>query len=109
MVHSLNIKTPVCHGFFNKGVASWYILYDGGTEYLYILKGRSLVRYYMVTLGFAHLEHPALQGLQDLEKRHGIILLAYEKPPEPADLTQDQILQVQQLERKLSCRLIAYR
>jgi hypothetical protein len=63
----------------------------------------------MVTLGFAHLEHPALLDLQDIEKKHGIILLAYEKPPEHAALTQEQILQVQHLERKLGCRLIAYR
>jgi hypothetical protein len=62
----------------------------------------------MVALGFAHLEHPVLKDLQEMEAKHGIILLAYEKPPEHAELTQDQLLQVQQLERKLRCRLIAY-
>jgi hypothetical protein len=63
----------------------------------------------MVVLGFAHLDGPALENIQELEKKHALILLAYEKPPEPAPLTQDQILQVQQLERKMHCRLIAYR
>jgi hypothetical protein len=63
----------------------------------------------MVTLGFAHLEETALRDVREMEKKHGIVLLAYEKPPEHAGLTQDQILAVQQLERKLGCRLIAYR
>jgi hypothetical protein len=63
----------------------------------------------MVALGFAHLEHPALKDLQEIEEKHGIVLLAYKKPPEHAALSQDQIIQIQQLERKLGCRLIAYR
>jgi hypothetical protein len=62
----------------------------------------------MVVLGFTHLERPALEDVQKLEEKYGIILLAYEKPPEHAELNQDQIIQVQQLERKLGCRLIAY-
>jgi hypothetical protein len=62
----------------------------------------------MVALGFAHLEHPAIQDLRELEDKHGIVLLAYEKPLEIAKLTQDQIITVQQLERTLNCRLIAY-
>ncbi len=63
----------------------------------------------MVSLAFAHLEHPMVKEVQSLENKYGVILLAYEKPPEPADLTQDQIIEVQRFERKLGCRLIAYR
>jgi hypothetical protein len=63
----------------------------------------------MTVLGFAHLDEPVLHDVRDLEKKHGIVLLAYEKPPEPADLTQDQLIQIQQLERTMGCRLIAYR
>jgi hypothetical protein len=63
----------------------------------------------MVVLGFAHIDDSALKDLQKMEKEYGIILLAYETPPEPAALTQDQIIQVQNLEKKIDCRLIAYR
>ncbi len=63
----------------------------------------------MTVLGFAHLQEPALQDVRDLEEKHGIVLLAYEKPPEPADLTQDQLIKIQELEQTMGCRLIAYR
>jgi hypothetical protein len=62
----------------------------------------------MVVLGYAHLEPSVLEEVQDLEREYGIILLAFQKPPAPAELTQDQVIQIQQLERKLGCRLIAY-
>ncbi len=63
----------------------------------------------MVSLGFAHLENPALKDLRGLEEKYGIILLAYQKPLEPAELSQDQIVELQHLERKLKCRILAYR
>jgi hypothetical protein len=63
----------------------------------------------MAALGFAHLEEPILEDLRRLEKKHDIILLAYEKPPEFASLTHEQILQLEALERKMGFRLVAYR
>ncbi|MDD1677624.1 MAG: hypothetical protein LUO93_00375 [Methanomicrobiales archaeon] len=62
----------------------------------------------MAVIGYAHLEPPALKAVQDLEKKYELVLLAFQKPSATAELTQDQIIQIQQLERKLGCRLIAY-
>ena len=63
----------------------------------------------MVALGFAHPDEQALEEMRKLEEKHEIILIAYEKPPEPAELNHEQMLQLQALEKKTGYRLVAYR
>jgi hypothetical protein len=55
-----------------------------------------------------YLEDRAVQELQALEKETGKLLLAYYTPPVAADLTDEQLEKIQELEKKLCVRVVAY-
>jgi hypothetical protein len=58
----------------------------------------------------AKLTQVQLEEIRKFEERwNNIVLLAYEKPAEPAKLSADQLKKVQALERELGVTLVAYR
>ena len=62
----------------------------------------------MTYLSFATLDDRALSDVNKLETALGVILLAYEKLPEPASLTPAQLQQIQKMEQSMGVRLVAY-
>jgi hypothetical protein len=55
-----------------------------------------------------YLEEEGLKEIKDLEQETGKLLLAYYTPPIAANLTDQQLQRIQELERKLCVRLVAY-
>ena len=62
----------------------------------------------MVCLGFAKLNNRQLSEIKKVEDKLGIILVGYEKPPEPASLNPNQLKQLRMLEKEMGVRLVAY-
>jgi hypothetical protein len=58
----------------------------------------------------AKLTEPQLKDIRQIEaKWKSIVLLAYEKPPELANLSSEQVRRLQKLEKELSVSLMAYK
>lgn len=58
----------------------------------------------------AKLTQAQLEEIRKLEQRwNNVVLLAYEKPAEPAKLSPQQVKKVQALEKELGVSLVAYR
>ncbi len=58
----------------------------------------------------AQLTEPQLSDIGKLEaKWKGVTLLAYEKPPELASLSNEQLKKLQKLEQELGVNLLAYK
>jgi hypothetical protein len=58
----------------------------------------------------ARLTESQLSDIRKLEaKWKGVILLAYEEPPELANLSSEQIRKLQKLEKELGVCLMAYK
>jgi len=58
----------------------------------------------------AELTGSQLSDIRKLEaKWKGIFLLAYEKPPELASLSREQLKKLQKLEQELGVNLLAYK
>jgi len=55
-----------------------------------------------------YLDDEGVAELQALEKELGKCVMAYPTPPEPAALTPEQKAKIQNLEKKLCVRLVAY-
>jgi hypothetical protein len=58
----------------------------------------------------AKLTQAQLEEIRKFEERwNNIVLLAYQKPTEPAKLSAEQLKKVQALEKELGVKLVAYR
>jgi hypothetical protein len=58
----------------------------------------------------AKLTQAQLEEIRKFEERwNNVVLLAYEKPVEPAKLSREQLKKVQTLEKELGVTLVAYR
>jgi hypothetical protein len=58
----------------------------------------------------AKLTQDQLEEIKKLEERwKGVILLAYEKSAEPAQLSPEQLAKIQNMERELGVILVAFR
>ncbi|MGB8779169.1 MAG: hypothetical protein WCD81_00785 [Candidatus Bathyarchaeia archaeon] len=58
----------------------------------------------------AKLTATQLNDIRKLEaKWKGVVVLAYEKAPEPANLSEEQLRRLQKLEKELGVVLIAYK
>jgi hypothetical protein len=58
----------------------------------------------------AKLSEEELKLIQELEaKLNHIVLIAYEKPPEIAKLTNEQLEKIKNLENQLKVKLVAYK
>lgn len=55
-----------------------------------------------------YVDEKGLSEIQALEKESGKLILAYSSPPDPANLTDEQINKIRELEKKLCVRLVAY-
>ena len=55
-----------------------------------------------------YLEDNGIKEIQDLENETGKMLLAYYTPPIASNLSHDQLTKIQELEKKLCVRLVAY-
>lgn len=55
-----------------------------------------------------YLDDAGIKEIQALEKETGKLLLAYYTPPAAADLTDEELKKIQDLEKKLCVRLVAY-
>ncbi|RQD82783.1 MAG: hypothetical protein D5R96_03870 [Methanocalculus sp. MSAO_Arc2] len=62
----------------------------------------------MVCPGYAHLEPAQVAKIEKLEDELGVILLAHEKPAPIASLTDADLQQIQDIEKKIGVRLVAY-
>jgi hypothetical protein len=58
----------------------------------------------------AKLTESQLNDIRKLEaKWKGVVILAYEKAPEPANLSKQQLRRLQELEKELGVVLVAYK
>lgn len=58
----------------------------------------------------AKLTESQLSDIRKLEaKWKGVVVLAYEKAPEPANLSTEQLRRLQELEKELGVVLVAYK
>ena len=55
-----------------------------------------------------YMDEKSVKEIQALENETGKLMLAYYTPPEPADLKDEHIKKIQELEKKLCVRLVAY-
>jgi nitrate reductase NapAB chaperone NapD len=55
-----------------------------------------------------YLDDTAVAEIQALEQETGKLILAYYTPPVPADLSQEQLEKLQNIENRLCVRLVAY-
>jgi len=62
----------------------------------------------MVCPGYAHLTPVAIEKIARLEEELGVILLAHEKPTPIADLSDADLQQIREIEKKMGVRLVAY-
>lgn len=62
----------------------------------------------MVCTAYAHLEPAAISRIAHLEDELGVVLLAHEKPTPVAPLSEADLMQIQEIEKKMGIRLVAY-
>ena len=55
-----------------------------------------------------YIDKNGLAEIQALEEDIGNTLIAYYTPPQPANLSDEKLAKIRQLEKKLCVRLIAY-
>ena len=55
-----------------------------------------------------YLDKNAIGDIEALEKETGTRILAYYTPPAPAHLSEAQLKKIEELEKKLCVRLVAY-
>ena len=55
-----------------------------------------------------YVDEDGVAAIQALEKVTGKTIIAYPKPPMPAELPKEQIDKIRKLENKLCVRLVAY-
>ena len=55
-----------------------------------------------------YVDEKGLAEIQALEKDLGNTLIAYNTPPQPANLPDEKLAKIKQLEKKLCVRLVAY-
>ena len=55
-----------------------------------------------------YIDKKGLAEIQALEQDIGNTLIAYYTPPQPANLPDDKLAKIKQLEKKLCVRLVAY-
>ncbi|UCF92236.1 MAG: hypothetical protein JSW39_28885 [Desulfobacterales bacterium] len=55
-----------------------------------------------------YLDETAIAAIQALERETGKLIIAYPTPPLSADLSEEQLGKIRELERKLCVRLVAY-
>ena len=55
-----------------------------------------------------YIDKDGLTEIQTLEKELGNTLIAFSTPPMPANLSDDKLSKIKELEKKLCVRLVAY-
>ena len=55
-----------------------------------------------------YIDNNGLAEIQALEKELGNTLIAFSTPPQPANLSDDKLSKIKELEKKLCVRLVAY-
>jgi hypothetical protein len=55
-----------------------------------------------------YIDNEGLAEIQALEKELGNTLIAFSTPPQPANLSDDKLARIKELEKKLCVRLVAY-
>ena len=55
-----------------------------------------------------YIDRNGLAEIQALEKELGKTLIAFSTPPQPANLSDDKLSKIKELEKKLCVRLVAY-
>ena len=55
-----------------------------------------------------YVDKKGLAEIQALEKDLGNTLIAYYTPPQPANLSDEKLAKIKELEKKLCVRLVAY-
>ena len=50
-----------------------------------------------------------MAAIQDLEKETGTTIMAYPTPPQAADLSEEKVKKIKELEKKLCVRLVAFK
>ncbi len=55
-----------------------------------------------------YIDKDGLSEIQALEKELGNTLIAFSTPPQPANLSDDKLVRIKELEKKLCVRLVAY-
>ena len=55
-----------------------------------------------------YIDKKGLAEIQALENDLGSTLIAYSTPPQPANLPDEKLAKIKQLEKKLCVRLVAY-
>ena len=55
-----------------------------------------------------YIDNNGLAEIQALEKELGNTLIAFSTPPQPANLSDDKLSRIKELEKKLCVRLVAY-
>ena len=55
-----------------------------------------------------YLDKTGLAEIQALEKELGNTLIAFSTPPQPANLSDEKLSKIKELEKKLCVRLVAY-
>ena len=55
------------------------------------------------------LDQAQLAKIQDLERKLGCCIVAWEQPPPPADITVSQVEELKALEKETGTLLVAYR
>jgi hypothetical protein len=55
-----------------------------------------------------YLNEEGIRAIQELEKETGTIIMAYPTPPAPASLDKATKQKIEELEKKLCVRLVAY-
>ena len=57
---------------------------------------------------FAELKENELKGLKECEDEMGVILVAYERPVLPADISRPKLEKIKLLEKEIGLKLVAY-
>ena len=55
-----------------------------------------------------YIDKDGLAKIQALEKELGNTLIAFSTPPQPANLSDEKLSKIKELEKKLCVRLVAY-
>jgi hypothetical protein len=56
-----------------------------------------------------YIDNDGVAEIKALEKETGMLIMAYCTPSVPADLSQEQLKRIEELEKKLCVRLVAYK
>jgi hypothetical protein len=56
-----------------------------------------------------YIDEKGVAEIQALEKETGTTILAYPTPPQAANLPEDEVKKIKELEKKLCVRLVAYK